>query len=133
MIEHAQPASKKRRPLAISLLALLMVLIGGIWLLAAIALPLLGVPLAPWYILLGAAAYFLIVGWGLWGVRRWAYLAALLMCVVLSFYQIRAAVLLGQNVLVPLLVLAVIFAYLIQPRVRAVFLSTDHQHPAPDE
>jgi hypothetical protein len=119
--------SKSRRPLGVALLALLMFLVGAIWLLAAVALPLLGSPLAPWYILLGAAAYFLALGWGLWGARRWAYLAALLMCGVLGFYQLRAALLFGQNVLAPLLVLGAIFAYLIQPRVRAAFLPAERR------
>ena len=122
MTEPTQSRSRKQRPLGVALLALLMFLVGAIWLLAAVALPLLGAPLAPWYILLGAAAYFLVVGWGLWGARRWAYLAALLMCLVLGFYQIRAGLLLGRNVLAPLLLLAAIFGYLVQPRVRRVFL-----------
>jgi hypothetical protein len=123
MSEPTQANHANKRPLGISLLALLLFLIGGIWLLAAVALPLLGVPPAPWYIYLAAGAYFLVVGWGVWGVRRWAYFAALLMCVVLLFYQFRTAIVLRQNVLVPFLVLAVIFGYLLQPRVRAVFLT----------
>jgi hypothetical protein len=119
---HSQPLDK--RPLGVSLLALLLFLVGGIWLLAAVALPLLGVPPAPWYIYLAAGAYFLIVGWGVWGVRRWAYITALLMCVVLLFFQLQAAIILRQNVLVPFLVLVVILGYLAQPHVRAVFLAS---------
>ena len=76
----------------------------------------------PWYFYLAAGAYFLIVGWGLWGVRRWAYTAALLMCVVLLFYQLRTAIVWQQNVLVPFLVLVVIFGYLVRPHVRTAFL-----------
>jgi uncharacterized membrane protein (DUF2068 family) len=123
MVDRSHSAPRPKRLLGIALLALLMFAVGGIWLLAAVALPLVGTPLAPWYILLGAAAYFMIVGWGLWGARRWAYLAALLMCVVLGFYQLRAALLPGQNVLAPLLVLLAIFIYLVRPSVRAVFLA----------
>ena len=121
-------SSIRARPLGISLLALLLFLFGGLWLLAGLLLPLVGMEVVPWSIALGAAAYFLIVGWGLWGMRRWAYLAALLMCVVLSFYQIRAAIALGQNVLVPMLVLLVILGYLMVPRVRAAFLATNKEH-----
>jgi len=51
-----------------------------------------------------------------------AYLAALLMCVVLGFYQLRTAVVLQKNALFPFLALAVIFGYLIQPKLRALFL-----------
>jgi hypothetical protein len=116
-----------RRPVGIAVLALIMFLIGSIWLLAAIVLPLLGTQLAPWYILLGAAVYFVVVGWGLWGARRWAYLAALLMCVVLGFYQIQSALLFGPAALVPLLVLLLIFGYLIHPRVRAAFLAQPNE------
>jgi len=133
LTEHSQTTPRHKRPLGISLLALLMFLVGGVWLLAAVALPLLGTPLAPWYILLGAAAYFLIVGWGLWGTRRWAYMAALLMCVVLGFYQLRAALLPGRNVLAPLLVLLAIFVYLVRPSVRAAFLAGHTQGERNDE
>src|SRR5262245_9160581 len=120
-------AARHKVPLGIHLLALLLFLVGGIWLLAAVALPLLSVPPAPWYIYLAAAAYFLIVGWGVWGARRWAYFAALLMCIVLLYYQLQAAIVLGQNVIVPFLVLVAIFGYLVRPRVRAVFLGKDEK------
>ena len=123
-----ETASVRRRlPTGVHILALLMFLVGGIWLLAAIALPFLGSNVAPWYIELGAAAYFLIMGWGLWGGRRWAYIAALLMCVVLSFYAFRTAIVLRQNMLVPVLLLVVIFGYLLQPKVRAAFLRSSDE------
>ncbi len=115
--------SAPRRPIGIYVLALLLFLVGAIWLLAAIVLPLMGISLVPWYIYLAAAAYFMILGWGLWSVRRWAYLAALLMCVVLAYYLIQTAVVLRQNVLLPFLLVAAIFGYLIQSRIRAVFLA----------
>jgi hypothetical protein len=117
-----------KRPRGVAVLALLLFLVGGIWLLAALLLPLLGAELAPWYVLLGSAAYFLAIGWGLWGGRRWAYLAALLMCIVLGFYQLRAALLLGWTGLLPLLPLLVSLVYLLRPHVRAAFL--DGEAPA---
>ena len=120
-----QPSPSNKRPAGISVLALFMFLIGGIWLVAAIALPLLGTALAPWYVYLGAAAYFLVLGWGLWGTRRWAYFAALLMCVVLAYYTIQTAVVLQRNTLLPFILILAIFAYLMQPRVRAAFLRRD--------
>ena len=123
MSEPTRSEHTTKRPLGVALLALLLFLISGIWLLSAVALPLLGVPPAPWYIYLAAGAYFVIVGWGIWGVRRWAYIAALLMCVVLLFYQIQTAIVFQQNVLVPFLVLVVILGYLLQPHVRAAFLA----------
>jgi hypothetical protein len=110
------------RPLGIYIVAMFMFLAGSLALLAAIVLPLRGQAQVPWYIYLAYAAYLLTLGWGLWGGRRWAYLAALLMCVVLAFEQLRAAVFLGQDVLIQLLVLAAIFGCLIRPRVRQVFL-----------
>ena len=110
------------RPRGVAVVALLLFLVGAIWLLAALALPVLGASLAPWYVLFGAAAYFLAIGWGLWGGRRWAYLAALLMCVVLGFYQLRATLLVGWSGLPPLLVLLAVFVYLLRPHVRAAFL-----------
>jgi len=111
-----------RRSIGITVLALLLFLIGGVWLLAAIILPLLNVALVPWYVYLAAAAYFLLIGWGLWGVRRWAYVAALLMCVVLIYYTIRTAVVLQRNTLLPFILIAAIFVYLLLPDVRAAFL-----------
>jgi|GEM_PF-1917154 len=115
--------SSPNRPIGVSVLALLLFLVGGIWLLATIVLPLMGVTLVPWYVYLAAAAYFLIVGWGLWGVRRWAYITALLMCVVLFYYLLRTAIVLQQNVLLPFLLVAAIFGYMLQSRVRAAFLA----------
>ena len=54
--------------------------------------------------------------------------AALLMCVVLGFYQLQIAVVLQKNALFPFLVLAVMFGYLVQPKLRAIFL-----YPIADE
>lgn len=123
--------SEARRPAGVYALALLMFLVGGVWLLAAVALPLLGVSLAPWFVYLAAAIYFLVVGWGMWGGRRWAYLTALLMCAVLAFYLIRTAIVFQQNVLLPFLLVAGIFGYLIQSRVRAAFLASPDPRAAP--
>jgi hypothetical protein len=117
-----QPKPERKLPRGVYALALLLFLGGGIMLLAAIVLPIQGTNLVPWYIYLAYAAYLLTVGWGLWGARRWAYLAALIMCLVLAFYQLQTAVVLQKNALFPFLGLAIVFGYLIQPKVRAVFL-----------
>jgi hypothetical protein len=114
--------SDRKLPRGVYILALLLFLAGGVMLLAAIVLPIQGTNIVPWYIYLAYAAYLIVVGWGLWGARRWAYLAALLMCVVLAFYQLQTAIVLQKNALLPFLVLAVIFGYLIQPKLRAIFL-----------
>ena len=114
-------SAPNKRPMGVYLLASLLLLVGGIWLVAAIALPLTGVTLVPWYVYLGAAAYFLTLGWGLWRARRWAYFATLLMCVVLAYYLVQTAVVFQRNVLLPFVLLVVIFGYLIQRRVRAAF------------
>ncbi len=92
----------RRLPRGVYALSLLMFLAGGILLLAALILPIqgtnfVGASVVPWYFYIGYAAYFLVVGWGLWAGRRWAYLAALLMCVVLAFYQFRTAIVLGTR------------------------------------
>jgi hypothetical protein len=116
-----------KRPLGIYLLAGLLMLVGWVWLLAAIVLPRWGVALVPWYVYLGAAAYFLSIGWGLWRGRRWAYVAALFMCVVLAYYLVQTAVVLQRNVLLPFALVVAIFAYLCRARVRAAF----SQRPPP--
>src|SRR6266487_4157322 len=117
-----QPKPARKLPRGVYILASLLFLGGGIMLLAAVVLPIQGTNLVPWYIYLLYAAYLLVVGWGLWGARRWAYLAALLMCVVLCFYQFQAAIILQQNTLFQFLALVAVFGYLIQPKVRAAFL-----------
>jgi hypothetical protein len=116
------PKSDRKLPRGVYILAMLLFLGGGIMLLAAIVLPIQGSNLVPWYIYLAYAAYLIAIGWGLWGARRWAYIAALLMCIVLGFYQLQTAVVLQKNALLPFLALAVIFGYLIQPKLRAIFL-----------
>jgi hypothetical protein len=120
MIDQQKP--DRKLPRGVYVLASLLFLAGGVMLLAAIVLPIQGTNLVPWYIYLAYAAYLLAIGWGLWGARRWAYLAALLMCVVLGFYQLQTAVVLQKNALFPFLALAVMFGYLIQPKLRAIFL-----------
>jgi hypothetical protein len=122
LLRNPSPSSPNR-PSGVIVLALLLFLVGGIWLLAAIILPIMGVTLVPWYVYLAAAAYFLIVGWGLWDVRRWAYVTALLMCVVLFYYLLQTAIILQQNVLLPFVLVAAIFGYLLQSRVRVAFLA----------
>jgi hypothetical protein len=124
-----QPKSDRKLPRGVYILALLLFLGSGIMLLAAIVLPIQGTNLVPWYIYLAYAVYLLAVGWGLWGARRWAYFAALLMCVVLGFYQLQTAVVLQKNALFPFLALAVIFGYLIQPKLRAIFLHSMAEEP----
>jgi len=120
-------ASSSKLPRGVYALALLMFLSGGLLLLAALILPItganvMGSSLVPWYLYVLYAAYFLALGWGLWGARRWAYVAALLMCLVLGFYQLQAALVLGRNALFQIAALAAIFVYLIRPGVRDAFL-----------
>jgi hypothetical protein len=128
-----QVHSDKRLPRGVYVLACLLFLGGGVMLLAAVVLPIQGTNLVPWYVYITYAAYLLVVGWGLWGARRWAYLAALLMCVVLIFYQFQSAIVLQQNTLFQFLALAVIFGYLIQPKVRARFLRPAAREPIREE
>jgi hypothetical protein len=114
-------------PRGVYVISILLFLAGGVLLLAALVLPLLGANVigdstVPWYLYALYAAYFLALGWGLWRGRRWAYLAALLMCVVLAFYQFQTAIVLQRNSLVQFLILAAMFIYLLQPHVRAAFL-----------
>lgn len=126
-------AAAKKRPRGIYVLALFMFLIGGIALLAGLILPIQGGNIAPWYVYLSYAAYLVIVGWGLWGMQRWAYFAALLMCLVLGFYQLQTALLLEQNVLLQALMLAAIFFYLLRPQVRAAFLGRSIEESGGEE
>ena len=118
-----QSKSEPRLPRGVYALALLMFLAGAALLLAALVLPYMGTNLVPWYAYLGYALYFFVVGYGLWGGKRWSYIAALLMCVVLLFYQFQTAIVLQQNALVQVILLVAVFIYLLQPRVRAAFLN----------
>jgi hypothetical protein len=54
------------------------------------------------------------------------------MCLVLAFYQLQTAVVLEKNALLPFLGLAVVFVYLVQPKVRAAFLEprTENREPS---
>jgi uncharacterized membrane protein (DUF2068 family) len=128
-----QVNSDTRLPRGVYVLACLLFLGGGVMVLAAIVLPIQGTNLVPWYVYIAYGAYLLVVGWGLWGARRWAYLAALLMCVVLVFYQFQSAVVLQQNTLFQFLALAIIFGYLIQPKVRSRFLHPAARATTPEE
>ena len=122
-----QTKSEKRLPRGVYVLASLMFLAGAALFLAAFVLPFMGSNLVPWYIYLGYALYFVVVGYGLWGGKRWSYIATLIMCVVLIFYQFRTALVLQQNALFQVILLAAIFIYMLQPQVRAAFLQPRDQ------
>ncbi len=121
--QHSAAPTEKRLPRGVYALALLMFLAGGALGLAAIVLPVLGTAAVPWLIYLAYGAYFIVVGYGLWGARRWAYFAALMMCAVLLYYQFQNAIVLRQNALVQVLLLVGVATYLLRPGVRAAFLS----------
>ena len=92
-----QTRPKTSLPPGVYVLAALMFLAGAALFLAAFVLPSMGANLVPWYVYLGYALYFVVVGYGLWVGKRWSYIATLLMCVVLVFYQFRAALVLQQT------------------------------------
>ena len=124
MTDQQSEAHKENRlPRGIYALALLMFLAGGALGLAALVLPILGTNSVPWLIYLLYGSYFIVVGYGLWGARRWAYFAALMMCAVLLYYQFQNAIVLRQNALVQVLLLVGVATYLLRPGVRAAFLS----------
>jgi len=126
-----QDDSERRLPRGVYILASLMFLAGAALCLAAIVLPSMGANLVPWYVYLAYALYFVIVGYGLWVGKRWSYIAALFMCVVLVFYQFRAALVLRQNALFQVIFLAAVFIYMLQPQVRGAFLGSSKQDDKP--
>lgn len=117
------PTSTDRTlPRGVYALAVLMFLAGGALMLAALILPLLGSNSVPWYIYLLYGGYFVALGYGLWGGKRWSYIATLLMCAVLIFYQFRTAIVLQRNALLQVGFLLVIAIYMLRAPVRAAFL-----------
>ncbi len=113
----------RKLPRGVYVLASLMFLAGGALMLAALVLPILGTAMVPWFIYLLYGTYFVVMGYGLWGGKRWAYFATLLMCAVLTFYQFQNALVLGQNALVQVILLVAIAVYMLLPAVRAAFLA----------
>jgi hypothetical protein len=126
-----QNKSEKRLPRGVYVLASLMFLAGAALLLAAFVLPYMGTNLVPWFVYLSYALYFVVVGYGLWSGKRWSYIATLLMCVVLIFYQFQTAIVLQQNALFQVILLVVIFIYMLQPQVRAAFLRPNNENGKP--
>lgn len=113
----------RKLPRGVYVLVSLMFLAGGALMLAALVLPILGTAMVPWFIYLLYGTYFVVIGYGLWGGKRWAYFATLLMCAVLTFYQFQNALVLGQNALVQVILLVAIAVYMLLPAVRAAFLA----------
>jgi uncharacterized membrane protein (DUF2068 family) len=126
-----QTKSEKRLPRGVYGLASLMFLAGAALLLAAFVLPYMGTNLVPWFVYLGYGLYFVVVGYGLWSGKRWSYIATLFMCIVLTFYQFQTAIVLQQNALFQVILLAAIFIYMLQPQVRAAFLHSNSDHGKP--
>ncbi len=73
--------------------------------------------------------YLIILAWGLWRMYRWAWLATLIMFALSTFYVLSNAALLGESgeityvqIVSPLLFIGVWLWYLIQPKVRHVYM-----------
>ena len=124
MAPQPQPA-KPKRLIGVLLIALLFYTAGAFLLFASALAGQMALAAAPWRLYFLGAIYFIVLGWGMWGAKRWAYFAALLMCAVSAYYLIMSALQLNQFVLVPFTLIALLAGYLVQPRVRAAFLRKD--------
>jgi hypothetical protein len=124
MSPQPQPV-KPKRLIGVLLIALLFYAAGAFLLFASALAGQMALANAPWHLYFLGAIYFIVLGWGTWGVQRWAYFAALLMCAVSAYYLIMSALQLSQFVLVPLTLIALLAGYLVQPRVRAAFMQSD--------
>ncbi|MCG8353318.1 MAG: hypothetical protein MI924_36600 [Chloroflexales bacterium] len=124
MAPQPQP-TKPKRLIGVLLIALLFYTAGAFLLFASALAGQMALAAAPWRLYFLGAIYFIVLGWGMWGAKRWAYFAALLMCAVSAYYLIMSALQLNQFVLVPFTLIALLAGYLVQPRVRAAFLRKD--------
>ncbi len=122
---YQYPSQTRERPLGVTILAILeaigglLSLVGGIWLFnAAKMFPLLifFVPFAIFSIIIGIIA--LIVAWGLWSGKGWAWTIALILSVI---GIVLGIVSIASGGIIAIIINGIILYYLTRPHVKAFF------------
>lgn len=133
------PPPPKKRPSGVTVLAILEFVGAALFLLAGIAMVALGPliesmaaqmalqPLVP--LLLGAVSAFLIamgglllvIGWGLWTGRKWAWWLQVLISAFSAVSSLIGLLMLNLLELVPLAISALVLYYFFKPHVKEYF------------
>lgn len=118
-----KPEAKDKLPRGVIMIALLL------WVGAFFTAGVMLVPTAtleqfdlPRSLLLVGALALAVLGYGLIRLRRWAWIAAILVAFVNGYFLLLIALDQGTSQFAGLLVLVAMVAYLLQPRIRARFL-----------
>lgn len=118
----------KTRPLGVTILAILnalggiMTLIGGVAAIGVTSTGIfasLGIIVGGFTIIIGL--FQLIVAWGLWTGKKWAWLLALIFGILGVIFGILGLIGGGMTGIVSLLINAIIVYYLMRPEVKAFF------------
>lgn len=106
---------EKSRPLGITIITILMVIIGISILVNGIILPYT----FPVHIVL-AIAWF-VLAWGLWTGRGWAWIITLILAIISAIFNIISIISMNFGSIFSLIVNIIIIYYLYRPNVRAYF------------
>ena len=109
--------SQKQRPLGVTIIAILTVIGGLIFLSSGLVLLIVGIGV----ILLALGFAYLVMAYGLWQGRRWAWTITLILMVIGIIVAIASIVAGNGASIVSIIIHAVIIYYLFRPNVKAFF------------
>jgi hypothetical protein len=107
---------EKSRPLGITIITILVVIVAISILVNGFVSP---SPTLPVHIIIGIA--WLVLAWGLWTGRGWAWIITLILAVISAIFNVFEIITLNVGSVFSLIVNIIIIYYLYRPNVRAYF------------
>jgi uncharacterized membrane protein (DUF2068 family) len=116
-IKRVDMESQKQRPLGVTLIAILTVIGGLIFLGSGLVLLIVGIGV----LLLALGIAYLVMAYGLWKGRAWAWTITLILMVIGIIVAIASIVAGNGASIVSIIIHAVVIYYLYRPNVKAFF------------
>jgi uncharacterized membrane protein (DUF2068 family) len=117
--------SQKQRPLAVTIIAILMIIVVIAYLTIGTTVVLSGIGVAHIDLLIWAMALvipYVVMAYGLWKGKRWAWTVTLILSVIQIILSVASiAVGSGRGVVIAIIVNALIIYYLYRPNVKEFF------------
>jgi uncharacterized membrane protein (DUF2068 family) len=109
--------SQKHRPLGVTVIAILTVIGGIIFLASGLVLLIIGIGI----ILLALGIAYLVMAYGLWKGRRWAWTITLIVSAIGIIVGIVSIIFDNLGGIITIIINAVVIYYLYRPNVKAFF------------
>ena len=116
-IKRVDMESQKRRPLGVTIVAILTAIGGLIFLGSGLVLLIVGIGV----ILLALGIAYLVMAYGLWNGRGWAWTITLILSAIGIVVAIASIVAGNVSAIISIIIHAVVIYYLYRPNVKAFF------------